>query len=975
MQKGKLLRRIALVAVVVLTSFHASAYRYNYTTVEGDPMHSLIYTLPNGLKVYMSVNKDVPRIQTYIPVRVGGKNDPAETTGLAHYFEHLMFKGTEKFGTSDYAAEKPMLDEIEHLFEVYRKTTDEAERAALYKQIDSVSYEASKIAIPNEYDKLMTAIGAKGTNAYTSYDVTCYVEDIPSNQIENWARIQADRFENPVIRGFHTELETIYEEKNMSLTKDVRKLYESMWQALTPNHPYGSQTVLGTQEHLKNPSITNVKNYHKQWYVPNNMAICVAGDFDPDNMVDIITKYFGHLKPNPNLPVLNFEKEAEITEPIVKEVWGNEAEQVLVAWRTPGLSDKEAEVAEIMSQVLQNGKAGLLDLNVNQKQRVLGSYSGTYGQADYSAELLVGRPNEGQSLDDVKDILLAEVKNLREGNFDDEMLQAIINNFKLYQQQTIESNNGRANMFVQSFVNGTDWADDVNAIERQSKLTKKDIVDFANKYLKDNNYVVIYKRQGPDANEKKIAKPALTPIEMNRDKTSAFLTEIQNTKVEPIEPQFINFNKDVAVLKTKRGIPVLYKQNENNDLFSLTYVYDLGSYHNKTLDPAADLLEYLGAGKMSAAEVKNEFYRLACEFSVSVGGTRSYVTLTGLSENMEAAINLFETLLAEASADNDAYAKMVARIMKSRNDAKSNQSSNFTRLSRYAFYGANNPSRNVLSEDELKNLSAEQLTAEIAKLNSLEHRILYYGPMSEKAVLKVLNNLHRVPKKLNPVPAENPYKLQETDSTIIFLAPYKAKQVYMGMVSYDGDQFDLDKEAIRRLYNEYFGGGMNSIVFQEMRESRSLAYTAQAQMQNYIDRYGNNPYYYTAFIATQNDKLMDAIKAFDEIINDMPVSDAAFDLAKNGLDTRLRTQRTIKENVLWSYLNAQDSNLKEELSKTVYDGLQNLTFDDVQNYQKSKVKNRKYNYYILGDIEDLDIESLKKIGKVVILSTEDIFGY
>ena len=396
MQKGKLLRRIALVAVVVLTSFHASAYRYNYTTVEGDPMHSLIYTLPNGLKVYMSVNKDVPRIQTYIPVRVGGKNDPAETTGLAHYFEHLMFKGTEKFGTSDYAAEKPMLDEIEHLFEVYRKTTDEAERAALYKQIDSVSYEASKIAIPNEYDKLMTAIGAKGTNAYTSYDVTCYVEDIPSNQIENWARIQADRFENPVIRGFHTELETIYEEKNMSLTKDVRKLYESMWQALTPNHPYGSQTVLGTQEHLKNPSITNVKNYHKQWYVPNNMAICVAGDFDPDNMVDIITKYFGHLKPNPNLPVLNFEKEAEITEPIVKEVWGNEAEQVLVAWRTPGLSDKEAEVAEIMSQVLQNGKAGLLDLNVNQKQRVLGSYSGTYGQADYSAELLVGRPNEGQ---------------------------------------------------------------------------------------------------------------------------------------------------------------------------------------------------------------------------------------------------------------------------------------------------------------------------------------------------------------------------------------------------------------------------------------------------------------------------------------------------------------------------------------------------------------------------------------------------
>ena len=196
----------------------------------------------------MSVMKEQPRIQTAIAVRVGGKNDPAETTGLAHYFEHLMFKGTEKFGTSDYAAEKPMLDEIERLFEVYRKTTDEAERAAIYHRIDSISYEASKIAIPNEYDKLMAAIGANGTNAFTSQDMTVYVEDIPSNQIDNWAKIQSDRFRNPVIRGFHTELETIYEEKNMSLTQDGRKIWEAMDAALFPNHPYGTQTVLGTQE-------------------------------------------------------------------------------------------------------------------------------------------------------------------------------------------------------------------------------------------------------------------------------------------------------------------------------------------------------------------------------------------------------------------------------------------------------------------------------------------------------------------------------------------------------------------------------------------------------------------------------------------------------------------------------------------------------------------------------------------------------
>jgi predicted Zn-dependent peptidase len=212
--------------------------------VKNDPLKARIYTLDNGLKVYMTVNKEQPRIQTFIPVRVGGKNDPAETTGLAHYFEHLMFKGTTHFGTTNYEAEKPLLDKIEELFEVYRKTTDDAERKKIYHQIDSISYEASKISIPNEYDKLMAAIGANGTNAYTSSDVTCYTEDIPSNEIENWAKIQADRFQNNVIRGFHTELETVYEEYNMSLVSDSRKIYNNILAGLYPHHPYGTQTVL-----------------------------------------------------------------------------------------------------------------------------------------------------------------------------------------------------------------------------------------------------------------------------------------------------------------------------------------------------------------------------------------------------------------------------------------------------------------------------------------------------------------------------------------------------------------------------------------------------------------------------------------------------------------------------------------------------------------------------------------------------------
>ena len=268
--------------VLLLTSFGMSiaAKDYKYVSVNGDMMHTRIYTLDNGLKIYMSVNNEKPRVQTYIAVKTGSRNDPATTTGLAHYREDLMFKGSKQFGTTDFTKESPLLDEIQNLYEYYRTLTDEQQRKACYKQIDSLSQIAAQYFIPNEYDKLMSSIGAEGTNAYTSNDVTCYVEDIPSNEIENWAKIQADRFQNMVIRGFHTELEAVYEEYNISLASDEEKEWNAMTKLLFPNHPYGTQTTIGTQEHLKNPSIVNIKNYFNKYYRPNNVAICLAGDFN-----------------------------------------------------------------------------------------------------------------------------------------------------------------------------------------------------------------------------------------------------------------------------------------------------------------------------------------------------------------------------------------------------------------------------------------------------------------------------------------------------------------------------------------------------------------------------------------------------------------------------------------------------------------------------------------------------------------------
>ena len=961
-----------MVATLAVAMLVAACSPYTYETVEGDPMEARIYTLDNGLKVYMAVNDETPRIQTYIAVRVGGKNDPAETTGLAHYFEHLMFKGTPSFGTSDYAAEKPMLDAIEALFEQYRMTDNEEERKAIYHQIDSISYEASKIAIPNEYDKLMSAIGADGTNAYTSQDVTCYIEDIPSNQVENWARIEADRFMNPVIRGFHTELETIYEEKNMSLTRDSRKVWEAVDALLFPNHPYGKQTVLGSQEHLKNPSITNVKNYHKTYYVPNNMAICLSGDFDPDEMIRTIDKYFGPMQPNPELPTLQFGPEQPITAPIMKEVFGPEAENVTIAWRLGGSTSEDADLAAVAGSILSNRKAGLVDLNLNQKQKTLGVFAGESIQPDYGTMMMQGRPKQGQSLEEVRDLMLEQVDLLRRGEWDESLLEASINNLKAGMMQVMDSNEGRADLFVNAFVNGEEWADVVGQVERLSKITKEQVVAWANEKLGAENYAIVYKRQGKDPNEQKIAKPAITPIVTNRDMQSDFLVEIQNAEVKPIEPKWVDLDAEVARFTLDNGTEVLYKQNTTTDLFRLVYLYNTGSDACPQLNIAFDYLNYLATANRTAEQQAVELYNLAGSYRIIAAVDSSYVTLSGLGSEMTKVMEIYEDKIANPIADEAILANVKADRLRSLANSKHNQAQNFSALRRYINYGSDYVKRTTLTNEAVKALSSEQLLGVVKEHVAKQHRVLYYGPLSQEEVKAALEQHHAVAADAAPVKHEVAVPTT-TDKPAVILAQYDAKQLYYYQFSNRGEQFDAAHDAELRLYNEYFGGGMNAIVFQEMREARGLAYSAQAYMPMPSSK--DIPYTYTAFIATQNDKMQQAIEAFDEIINQMPESEAAFEIAKKALLERIRTERIVKEQLLWEYIFAEDMGVMEDRNKAVFEAVQAMTLADVKATQEKWVKGRPYVYGILGDIKDLDLNYLKTLGPIKTVSQEEIFGY
>ena len=959
-------------ALIMLLASCNKPSKYKYETVKGDLTETRLYTLDNGLKVYLSVNNEEPRIQTYIAVRTGSKNDPSETTGLAHYLEHLMFKGSTHFGTTDYEAEKVLLDDIEARYEVYRTLTDPEERRAAYHGIDSVSQLAAQYFIPNEYDKLMSTIGAEGTNAYTSNDVTCYIEDIPSNEIDNWAKIEADRFKNMVIRGFHTELEAVYEEYNMGIAQDTRKAWEAMSAMLFPTHPYGTQTTIGTQQHLQNPSITNIKNYFNKWYRPNNVAICMAGDFNPDEVIAIIDKYFGDWEPGADVKQPEFPALAPITHPCDTSVYGLEAENVWMGWRFDRANSLQIDTLNIIGEMLSNGTAGLIDLDINSQMAMLGAWAMTESLRDYSSLIIMGNPRPGQSLEEAKDLILAEIEKLKSGDFSDDLLPSVINNEKLNHYNSLESNRARANMYVDTYINEIPWEQSVGRLDRISGITKEQIVDFANRHFNDN-YVVVYKRQGVDENQKKIDKPAITPIPANRDLVSDFVKEVQETEVPAIEPRFVDFQKDLTFGNTEANLPYIYVQNKENGRFILSFRYDFGDEADLRYGLAADYLEYLGTDKLTNEQIKQQFYKLACDYHISVSARNITITLRGLGENMPEALALMEDVMQNAQADPMIAQMCIQMMEKSRMDAKSNQSRNFNALFQYGVYGPYNSQRNQLSIDEMRQLDPQELLNLLKSLKSYKHTVLYYGPMTADEMASAVTANHIVEGELADVPECKHYEMQPTDNNEILIAPYDAKNIYLRMVHNEQRPWNPDEAALVALFNEYYGGGMNTIVFQEMREARGLAYNAFAAFiePSYLDQ----PEYFFTHIITQNDKMMDAVGHFLEILNDMPESEQAFGIAKEALTKRLASQRTTKFSLINAWLNAQNLGIDYDINERIYEALPNITLQDIALFEKDQMANKAYRYIILGNEKELDMKALEKMGTVKRLTTEEIFGY
>ncbi|QXU49025.1 insulinase family protein [Chryseobacterium sp. D764] len=945
---------------------HTDKNHYEYITITHDENNVRIYTLKNGLKVFLAQNFDAPRIQTFIPVRTGSNNDPSDNTGLAHYLEHMMFKGTSQIGTQNWEKEEVLLDQISALYEEHKAEQDPEKKKEIYKKIDEVSQEASQYAIANEYDKAISSLGATGTNAHTWFDETVYKNNIPNNELEKWLKIEKERFSEIVLRLFHTELESVYEEFNRAQDNDTRLVSYELMDALFPTHPNGQQTTLGRAEHLKNPSMKAIHKYFDEYYVPNNYAMVLVGDLDFEETIQLVDQYFGTL-PYKELPQKTPIIEQPITEIVTRTVKSPTTPRTQLAWRTESYGTRDAMLADVVANILSNrGEAGLLDLHINQTQKMLWAQAFSVGLRQYGYFSIVAVPKENQTLEEAKNMVLEEIELIKKGDFPDWMLPAIINDFKIQRMKGLETAEGLATTLYDSYIKGITWEQELNEMDEYTAFTKEDIVNFAKDFFKEN-YVVVNKEKGVNDMLIRVENPGITPVKINRDTQSEFLKEILMDKTEDIKPEFIDYQKEIATDQLN-GKKLSFVKNNYNDIAQLHFIFPFGSDNDRDLGISTQLLQYLGTDTLSPEDLKKEFFKIGISNDFKTTNNQLIISLSGLEENIEKGIALLQHWMHDVKPDQEIYNQFVGTVLENREAIKKDKNRIMTALTNYTKLGAHSRFTDIISQEELEGSNSEVFTDRIKKLFKYPYQVFFYGKSFENFKGYIGQYI-------------------ETESLQISEAkqyPEPATGGNVNFINYDMVQMEMSKIGKGNLvnplhfgkinvFNEYFGRGLSSIVFQEIRESKSLAYSAYVSYAANSEL--NHPDYVTTYIGTQPDKLMIAVDTMNELMNELPEVPIQFENARNAALKQIASTRITRNNIFFNTLRLKKLNIYHDFRKDIYNQIQDLKFEDIRHFYQTEVKSIDFNTAIIGKKENLNMEAVNKMGTFKEVSLKDIFGH
>ncbi|TBR26218.1 insulinase family protein [bacterium] len=929
----------------------------------GDALQVTVHRLSNGMTVYLSPNRQTPRVMSWIGVRAGAAQDPQDSTGMAHYLEHMLFKGSRRLGTLDYEAERPHLERIQALYEDLFKETDPEKRKTVYAAIDAENQLASKFAAPSEIDKLYKSMGFTGMNAHTANEQTVYKVDFPKNRLDVWAKVEAERFAQPVFRLFQTEIETVYEELIRGWDAPFDLVWKAFYREMYKGHPY-SVPIIGTPEHLKNPRLSKMYAFYDRYYVPNNMAIALAGDFEPAEVLPVLEREFGRLKPKA-LPEAGWPAVVTPTSTVRADVRFEGEEVALFGWPTVPTGHPDADALEVMGMVASNGEAGLVDLRLNQAQAV--KYAGTFQEFLNASGFFNAyvAPKEGQTLEQAQALLVGTLDAIRKGEFDEADLKAIVLNFEIAEKYKREDNVARVAAMVNSFTEFDEWERRAGQLERLRKVTKADVVRVAQKYLGEGR-VEVYRRKGkPEIPN--IAKPQFTKVDLGAGRQSEFAKEVVAMKAAPIEPRWVVKGVDYVERKAPFG-KVVAAKNPMNDLFSVSYQMEWGSRHDKTACAAVALWEKAGAGELTADQLKKRLYGLGVSMSAWCGERVSGWSLSGPEANLEEGLRLLRARFRSPNVEAGTLEKLVAIWIGQHKDNKLEVSAIGNALEEWALRGAQSPVLAELTDAELKALTEAGLKAKLAAFPDAAGRAAYVGSREADAVVKILAE----PGKA--------YRAAPKRPAVAFVKPPKPRVVFthrdmaqaqVGLYAADG-LYDPERSTEQRFYSNYMGGGFSSVVFQEVREARSLAYSAWGGYAPGGYRIDENRL--AGELGCQADKTVEAVELMLKLFKDLPSSETRFKETQDSILQSYRTKPLTFRSIPGAVLGWEDVGYDQDPRPRRFKEAQAYTLKDLLAFA-ARFKGKVMTVHILGNRERLDMAGLKKLGDFVEKTVDELFPY
>ena len=932
------------------------------------------YKLDNGLTVMLWEDHDAPDVTGYVVVRAGAVDEPAEYTGLAHYLEHMLFKGTQKIGALDWEAEKPIYDSIIALYDQYSEATDPKVREELATQINECSMRQAKISSLEDFFVLLDLIGAEGVNAYTSYDLTAYHNSFPAAEMYRWLTIFSDRLINPVFRTFQAELENVFEEYNMYANDPSSQAQKQLMADMFKGCPY-ERDVIGKPEHLKNPRLSKLIEFYNTWYVPNNMALIIVGDFDTETTKPMIAETFSRLQPKelperPTYPEVSFEGN-----PTKHYNLGYNPELFLV-YNGVKEGDPDADVLEFVCALLSNGHVGLLD-KVETKGDVTSAGVYPYSMRNTGRIIVEAIPyydaNQQMFESDAqtKALIMKEIDKIKKGDISDELIASVKSLYDQSKKWQEESSSYKMSALVDAFTYGKPIDDIFTANEKIQNLTKEEIVRVAKKYFDAPYMTVSFDEATKTWKANPIPKPNIKPVEPSHEETD-YAKAFKQLPFGQIKRTFNNFN-DVQVSTIAENVTLHYTPNTKNDIFSLTLRYGVGEHEMPLLPYATALMHdagIMGATNIEGKDFDQQINDLHSYVGYSCDDSYFYITINGEEANYEKVMNLVTRqllmpYLEQKQLDNLKGGEFFSRLSRQKRTAVQKSA-----LLQYALYGKKSAYLDEVPFADIWQLGLPRVQSLIAQAREYALDVFYCGTLPKE---KLIANL---PLTEGMKPSNSPF-IQDRQSydkpTVLFLPNSNVQQadIYFYI---NGRPYDIASDVQSDAFNQYMSGGFTGLIMYEIREKRSMAYTAYG-----VDRTAQLPgkdCFFYGYIGTQSDKVVDAISTYMDILTDMPKDSTNLVALKAALKQAGQTAKPSMRGMASTFEYWQRLGYKDDPAKVNAAAIDNLTFEDIEKFYEDNIKGKPVTVILMGDPKKINLKEIEaKMGcKVTKLSPAKIFN-